>query len=153
VSAAVVCGLVVIVTVAVCAASDETEAALDKRVAAFSRQMRCLVCQNETLADSQADLAVDLRREIREQMTAGRSDVEIMQFLTERYGDFVRYRPRLTPKTYPLWFGPFGLLVGVLVTLYRGLTRSPVLAGRRSLSATERKRARRLLNGHEGPSR
>ena len=140
-------------TAAPCAASDETEAALDKRVAAFSRQMRCLVCQNETLADSQADLAVDLRREVRAQMKAGRSDDEITQFLTERYGDFVRYRPPLTPKTYPLWFGPFVLLAGVLITLYRGLTRAPVPAGRRSLSVAERKRAQRLLNGHEDRSR
>jgi cytochrome c-type biogenesis protein CcmH len=152
--AAAVCGFAIVTAVALCASGDETGAALDKRVAAFSRQMRCLVCQNETLADSQADLAVDLRREIREQMKAGRSDDEITQFLTERYGDFIRYRPPLAPKTYPLWFGPFVLLAGVLVTLYRRrVTRSPALTERRSLSDTERKRARRLLHGHEGPSR
>jgi cytochrome c-type biogenesis protein CcmH len=132
--------------------SDEAEIALDRRVAAFSRQMRCLVCQNETLADSQAELAVDLRREIREQMKAGRSDDEVTQFLTERYGDFVRYRPPLAPKTYLLWFGPFVLLAGVLVTLYRGATRWSAPAGRRPLSPSERKRAQRLLTGHGGAS-
>ena len=93
---------------------DDADAELEKRVHAFSQQVRCLVCQNETLADSRAELAVDLRREIREQMKAGRSDEEITAFLTERYGDFVLYRPPLKPSTYPLWFGPFVLLAGGL---------------------------------------
>jgi cytochrome c-type biogenesis protein CcmH len=129
------------------ASGDETAAAMDKRLADFSRQLRCLVCQNETLADSQADLAVDLRREIRDQMTAARSDDQIMRFLTDRYGDFVRYRPAFTPKTYPLWLGPFILLAGVLVALLRGLTRSPFPDERPPLSSAERTRARRLLEG------
>lgn len=145
-------GLLITTGMASAASNDEAEAALDQRVAALSRQLRCLVCQNETLADSQADLAVDLRREIRDQMRAGRSDNEITQFLTDRYGDFVRYRPRLAPQTYPLWFGPFVLLAGVLVTLYRGVLRRPVSTDRRSVSETERKRIRRLLNeGEERP--
>jgi cytochrome c-type biogenesis protein CcmH len=135
--------------VAVHASSADADAALDKRVAAFSRQMRCLVCQNETLADSQADLAVDLRREIREQMKAGRSDDEITAFLTERYGDFIRYRPPLTRRTYALWFGPFILLAGVLVALSRRATRVPALASRSSLSSSDRKRARRILEERE----
>jgi cytochrome c-type biogenesis protein CcmH len=105
------------------ASSDGAEAALDKRLAAFSKLMRCLVCQNETLADSQAELAVDLRREIRAQMQAGRSDAEITRFLTDRYGDFVRYQPPLTVRTYPLWFGPFVLLAGALAALYRSVRK------------------------------
>jgi cytochrome c-type biogenesis protein CcmH len=103
------------------ASSHAAEAALDKRLAAFSRLMRCLVCQNETLADSQAELAVDLRREIRAQMQSGRSDDEITRFLTDRYGDFVRYQPPLTLRTYPLWFGPFILLAGALAAFYRSV--------------------------------
>ena len=71
-----------------------------------------MVCQNETLSDSQAGLAEDLRREIREQIKAGKSDKEIIAFLTGRYGQFILYRPRVTPTTYLLWFGPFVLLVG-----------------------------------------
>ncbi len=83
---------------------------LEKRLLALSQELRCLVCQNETLAESRAGLAEDLRREIREQMKAGKSDQEIIAFLTARYGDFVLYRPRVTPTTYLLWFGPFVLL-------------------------------------------
>jgi cytochrome c-type biogenesis protein CcmH len=102
-------------------ASDNRE--LEKRVMALSRQLRCLVCQNETLADSQAELAADLRKQIREQMKAGRNDKEIVAFLTDRYGDFVLYRPPLMPRTYVLWFGPFLLLGGGLFALYRSLKR------------------------------
>jgi len=102
-------------------ASDNRE--LEKRVMALSRQLRCLVCQNETLADSQAELAADLREQIREQMKAGRNDKEIVAFLTDRYGDFVLYRPPLKPRTYVLWLGPFLLLGGGLFALYRSLKR------------------------------
>ena len=126
--------------VALHASSDDAGAALDKRVAAFSTQMRCLVCQNETLADSQADFAVDLRREIRAQMQAGRSDDQITQFLTDRYGDFVRYRPPLTPRTYPLWFGPFILLAGALAAVYRSVPRARTPAAHRSRSSSRRNR-------------
>jgi cytochrome c-type biogenesis protein CcmH len=126
-------------------AVDDPE--LEKRVRAFSRYIRCLVCQNETLADSRAELAVDLRRQIREQMKAGKNDEEITAFLTERYGDFVLYRPPLKPSTYLLWFGPFLLLGGGLFTLYRCLKRRPALIEDRPLSDAERKRARTLLEG------
>src|SRR5262249_60044757 len=85
--------------------------ALEKRVMALSQELRCLVCQNETLADSRADLAVDLRNQIREQMKAGKSDKEVVAFLTDRYGDFVLYNPPVKPRTYLLCFGPFLLLV------------------------------------------
>src|SRR5262249_16558569 len=84
---------------------------LEKRVLALAQELRCLVCQNETLADSRADLAVDLRNQIREQMRAGKSDKEIVAFLTDRYGDFVLYKPPVKPRTYLLCFGPFLLLV------------------------------------------
>ena len=128
---------------------EDTDAELDARVSAFSQQIRCLVCQNETLADSRAELAADLRREIREQMKAGRSDEQITAFLTERYGDFVLYRPALKPVTYPLWFGPFVLLGGGLFALYRRLTRWPALSDVRPRSAGERKRARHLLQASD----
>jgi cytochrome c-type biogenesis protein CcmH len=97
--------------------------ALEKRVMEFSREVRCLVCQNETLADSRAELAVDLRQQIREQMKAGRSDAEITTFLTDRYGDFVLYRPPLKPNSYVLWFGPFALLGAGLFAMHRALKR------------------------------
>jgi cytochrome c-type biogenesis protein CcmH len=126
-------------------ADDNAGGALTARVQAFAQQIRCLVCQNETLAESQAELAVDLRREIREQMAAGRSDAQIVAFLTERYGDFVLYRPPLKRSTYLLWFGPFVLLGGGLIALRRGVLRQPVRPEVRPLSPDERKRARQLL--------
>ena len=131
--------------VAAQARPENADAELQRRVYAFSQQVRCLVCQNETLADSRADLAADLRREIREQMKAGKSDEQITAFLTERYGDFVLYRPPLKPTTYPLWFGPFVLLAGGLFALYRSLKHWPRLPDVQPLTAGERRQARQLL--------
>src|SRR6266540_4553149 len=96
---------------------------LEKRLTTLAKELRCLVCQNETLADSQADLAEDLRRQIREQMKAGKSDQEIISFLTQRYGDFVLYKPPVKSTTYLLWFGPFVLLLMGIAVLYRYLKR------------------------------
>ena len=118
---------------------------LEKRVMALSEQLRCLVCQNETLAGSHAELAVDLRQQIREQMKAGKSDKEIVAFLTERYGDFVLYNPRLTARTYLLWFGPFILLGGGLVAFYSYIRRRRELITEQPLSPEDRKRAEDLL--------
>src|SRR5687768_13318885 len=84
---------------------------LEQRVRALAEELRCLVCQNQTLADSNADLAVDLRREIREKMRAGMSDKAVTDYLVTRYGDFVLYRPPFKPTTLLLWLGPFLLLV------------------------------------------
>ena len=81
---------------------------------ALAEELRCLVCQNQTLADSHADLAVDLRQEIRELMQKGQSDEEVKRYLVARYGDFVLYRPPLKSSTWLLWFGPAVLLVGGL---------------------------------------
>ena len=124
---------------------EDVDAELETRVYVFSQQMRCLVCQNETLADSRADLAVDLRSEIREQMKAGKSDEQITAFLTDRYGDFVLYRPPLKPSTYLLWFGPFVLLAGGLAALYRSLKHWPTLPDVQPLTPAERRRVRQLL--------
>jgi cytochrome c-type biogenesis protein CcmH len=118
---------------------------IEQRVMTLSQQLRCLVCQNETIADSHADLAVDLRQQIREQMIAGRSDAQISTFLTDRYGDFVLYRPRVTPKTYALWFGPFLLLAGGLYGLYVYVKRWPSSSKLRTLSAEDHRRAKKVL--------
>src|SRR5687768_15229178 len=123
--------------------ADDPE--LEKRVLNLSEELRCLVCQNEMLAASQADLAVDLRREIREQMKAGKSDKEIIAFLTARYGQFVLYRPPVQPTTYLLWFGPFALLVIGLGVLYRYLKQRRDLTNQQPLSPEERRRAEELL--------
>ncbi|MBI4292494.1 MAG: cytochrome c-type biogenesis protein CcmH [Betaproteobacteria bacterium] len=110
---------------------------VEKRVAAISEELRCLVCQNESLSASRADLAVDLRRQIREQIKAGRSDAEIMEYMVARYGDFVRYRPPLKGTTVLLWFGPFLLLIGGVATLLAYLRRRRRLVLDAPLSAEE----------------
>ena len=111
----------------------------------LTEQLRCLVCQNETLADSRADLAEDLRKQIREQMKAGKSDQEIIAFLTQRYGDFVLYKPPVKSTTYLLWFGPFVLLILGTFVLYRFLQQRRRIIQERPLTADERKRAEEIL--------
>jgi cytochrome c-type biogenesis protein CcmH len=118
---------------------------LEARVMNLSRELRCLVCQNETLSESRADLAVDLRNQIREQMKAGKTDEEIIAFLTARYGDFVLYRPRVRPTTYLLWFGPFVLLIAGMALLFRYVKKRRELIFEQPLSAEEHRRAEALL--------
>jgi cytochrome c-type biogenesis protein CcmH len=120
---------------------------IDQRMQALTQQLRCLVCQNETLADSRADLAEDLRKEIREQMKAGKSDQEIIAFLTQRYGDFVLYKPPVKPTTYLLWFFPFVLLLGGIALLYWYVQRRREIIQDQPLTAAEHKRAEELLRG------
>ena len=111
---------------AVCgrALAIDTEAAfadpvLQHRYEAINRELRCLVCQNQTIADSNATLAQDLRREVREMIAAGKSDDEIRDFMIERYGDFVLYRPRMTAQNFLLWAAPALLLLGGAVAVVR----------------------------------
>jgi len=124
-------------------ASDDP--VLEQRLTRLSQELRCLVCQNETLADSRADLAEDLRREIREQMRAGKSDKEIIDFLTARYGQFILYKPQVTPTTYLLWFGPFVLLLAGLAVLFRYIKQRRDLIPEKPLTVEERRRAEELL--------
>ena len=88
------------------AAPNAEDPLIEQRMNTLAEDLRCLVCQNESLAGSHAELAEDLRREIRAQMKAGKSDPEVIDYLTERYGDFVLYRPPFKPVTYLLWLGP-----------------------------------------------
>jgi len=99
------------------AAFDEPQ--LQARYQNLTQQLRCLVCQNETIADSQADLAADLRRELRTQIAAGKSDDEILKFMTDRYGAFVLYKPPFEARTLLLWIGPAILLLGGLAIAIR----------------------------------
>jgi cytochrome c-type biogenesis protein CcmH len=110
--------------------AQETSAdpALEKRVLAIAAELRCLVCQNETIAASHADLAVDLRNQVREMLRQGRSEREILDYMTARYGDFVLYRPPVKATTALLWFGPAVLLVGGLLALWLVLRRRASLA-------------------------
>lgn len=147
----IACG-VLLAVLAWPAAANEAQPTLNDPVAAkreveLAKQLRCLVCQNETIADSRAGLAVDLRNKLREQMAAGKSDEEIIAFMTERYGDFVLYRPPLKATTVLLWVGPFLLLaIGILIG-WRAVRARARTARPGPLSAAERERAERLLRG------
>ncbi|AEC20376.1 cytochrome C biogenesis protein [Pusillimonas sp. T7-7] len=120
-------------------------AATEKRMLNIAAELRCLVCQNESIAASRADLAVDLRQQIREQIQAGKSDTEIRTYMVDRYGDFVLYRTPLKATTLLLWFGPMLLLAFGLLVLATTLRRRKNSVADASLSDDERKRAQALL--------
>lgn len=118
----------------------------EKRMVSISEELRCLVCQNESLAGSRADLAMDLKREIRTLIQSGKSDTEIMDFMVSRYGDFVRYRPPVNPVTWLLWFGPFVLLVGAVFVLVRMVRASQRGTPPQALDEAQRAKAQSLLH-------
>jgi cytochrome c-type biogenesis protein CcmH len=118
---------------------------VEQRLAKLSHELRCLQCQNQTLAESPSSIAADLRREIREQIQAGKTDKEIVAFLTQRYGDFILYRPRVTPMTYLLWFGPFVVLIAGLIMLFRYVKQRRDAITDQPLTAEERRRAEEML--------
>ena len=126
------------------AAPAADDPVLERRVQDLSAELRCLVCQNESLAGSRAPLAVDLRNQIRERMRQGETDQQIVDYLVSRYGDFVLYRPPLKATTLLLWLGPLLLLVAGFAVLIRRLTR-PRTASVVELSDSEREQARALL--------
>lgn len=127
------------------AENPEIEARLNR----LAEDLRCLVCQNESLAGSRADLAEDLRREIREQMRQGKSDQEVIQYLTDRYGDFVLYRPPVKPVTYLLWGAPVLFLLIGGTAWYVVLRRRRALQAEQTVSPDELQRAARLLESEE----
>ena len=120
---------------------------LEKRLIELSENLRCLVCQNESLAGSRADFANDLRREIREQMKANKRDEEIVNFLVARYGDFVLYNPPFKPTTVLLWLGPVLLFLGAILTLilYLRRRRSLVSEEPQQLSESQQLQAETLI--------
>jgi cytochrome c-type biogenesis protein CcmH len=123
---------------------------LEKRTAALAHELRCLVCQNQTLADSNAPLAVDLRNQIRERMREGASERDIIAFMVERYGDFVLYRPPWKATTLLLWLGPTLLMLGGLAALYYRIARRRREDAGPGLSGAERARATALLSDDTG---
>jgi cytochrome c-type biogenesis protein CcmH len=119
------------------AAPLAADTALEARLLRITAELRCLVCQNQTIADSQSGLADDLRREVREQLQRGASDEQVVQFMTDRYGDFVRYRPPFKVTTALLWVGPAALLVIGLGSLGLVLRRRSQLAPERFEADTD----------------
>ncbi len=129
---------------------------LEARARALGQQLRCLVCQNQSIDDSDAPLAADIRRLVREQLLAGKSDQEIKDYLVARFGEFILLKPPFTPRTWILWFGPFVVfaLGGLLVYVYlrRSRERDLDAADGESLSPEELEKLARLL-GEEGAAR
>lgn len=125
---------------------------LEARLNILAKELRCLVCQNETLAESRADLALDLRREVREKMRQGLTDAQIKTYLTQRYGDFVLYRPPVKGTTWLLWFGPFLLLIAAIGGLTYFLKRRRTVLTEIPLSAEEAARLKTLLHAEKNPT-
>lgn len=123
-----------------------------ERFQTLTAELRCLVCQNQSLADSNADLAVDMRREILAMIERGDSDAQIVGFLVERYGDFVRYRPPVKASTLLLWYGPFALLLGGLIVIVV-LIRRKRSSAPAPLSDADRSRLAALLKTQQDRDR
>ena len=115
---------------------------LEKRVQAISEELRCLVCQNQTIADSHADLAIDLKNQVRDMLAQGKSNKEVTDYMVQRYGDFVLYRPPVKSTTWLLWFGPFLLMIGGIGFLFLKLKNRQPSA---ELPEAEMQRAAELL--------
>jgi len=124
---------------------------LEKRMLRLTEELRCLVCQNQTLADSHADLAIDLKNQVREKLASGMSEQEVIDYMVQRYGDFVLYRPRLFGATWVLWFGPLLLLLGGLGALVLKLSRRKAEAAP-AMSEQDRARAAAMLDSDESES-
>ena len=140
------CSLTVLAGEAVPLAEDPV---VEQRMLIITEELRCLVCQNESLAASRADLAQDLRREVRELIKANKTNQEIRDYLVARYGDFVLYRPAFKPLNYLLWFGPFLLLLGAFVVLLRLVRRNQRSAAPAPLDPAQREKAQTLLQDPE----
>ena len=130
-----------------------TDPALEQRVNRLAAELRCLVCQNQSLADSHADLAIDLKNQVREQLRSGRSEQEVIGYMTERYGDFVLYRPPVKATTVLLWAGPLlFLLIGALVA-WRHLAQARRADPAPPLDPQSAQRAAELLEPAASPPR
>ena len=123
---------------------------LEKKVITLSNELRCLVCQNQTIADSNAELAVDLRNQVRKQISEGKSDREILDYMVQRYGEFVLYRPPLSYKTIFLWAGPFALLLIAMFILVQQIRLRHKRLASEEFDQTDLSRARKLLDSAPG---
>lgn len=132
------------------AVPTELDRVQQKRAVDLSEHLRCLVCQNQTIADSNAELAQDLRRQVREQIAQGRTDAEIVAFMVQRYGDFVLYNPPLKSTTLLLWFGPGVLLLAGIAALIRNVRLRKRPAEPAGMSEEQKTRAGELLDGSAG---
>ena len=138
------------IVVAGTAAPAADDPALERRVQALAGELRCLVCQNQSLADSYADLAIDLKNQVREKLRQGASEQDVIAFMVERYGDFVLYRPPVKAATLLLWFGSMLLFVTGIGALFIRLRRRGSVESGAELNAEERARLATLLDSGTG---
>jgi cytochrome c-type biogenesis protein CcmH len=135
---------------------EHPDPVVEERLKNLAEELRCLVCQNQTIADSNAPLALDLRNQIRTQVAQGRNDDQIREYMVQRYGDFVLYKPPLRATTVLLWAGPFALLLAGIVFLVVRVRRAPAAKGEPAPMASGSKAPRadieRLLDGEDPPS-
>ena len=124
--------------------ADDPE--LEKIVNEISEELRCLVCQNQTIADSHAGLAVDLKNQVRDMVREGKSEKDILDYMVARYGNFVRYKPPVEPQTYLLWVGPFLLLAGGLIILVVNLKKRKTMVVDTPLSNEEHQKLESILH-------
>jgi len=143
----VVCGLMGLSVAALAkeAAPLAADPELEEKVNAITSELRCLVCQNQTIADSHAELAIDLKNQVRDMVRNGKTRDDVVDYMVKRYGDFVRYRPAMKPTTYLLWVGPFLLLIGGLVLLTLNLRRRKSIVIDQPLSAEEHQKLDQIL--------
>lgn len=146
--------LILLLAVSVAQAKEATPMAadpeLEKKVNTVSEELRCLVCQNQTISDSHAALAVDLKNQVREMLADGKTEAEVIDYMVERYGDFVRYRPPVKPTTMLLWAGPFLLLIVGGAFLFVNLKRRQARAAAEStLSEEESKKVESLMQAEK----
>lgn len=125
---------------------------LEKKVNAIAAELRCLVCQNQTIADSHAELAIDLKEQVREMVRQGKTRDDVVDYMVQRYGDFVRYRPPVKPTTYLLWAGPFLLLAGGLIILVVNLRKRKELVTEAPLSEEEHQKLESILHSKDKTS-
>ena len=130
-------------------AQTAPDPALDARVRALSAELRCLVCQNQTVADSDSGVARDMRDQVRTQLAAGKSEAEVKTYMTDRFGDFVLYNPPFKATTVVLWAGPFAVLLLAGFLLIRRLRKSSVAHAPAVLTDEDRNRARAMLNSKD----
>ena len=125
---------------------------MEKKVNEIAAELRCLVCQNQTIADSHAELAIDLKNQVREMVKQGKTRDDVVDYMVQRYGDFVRYRPPVKPTTYLLWVGPFLLLAGGLIILVVNLRKRKELVTDAPLSEEEHQKLESILHSENKAS-
>jgi len=147
--AIVVAGLLLSLSIHASEAQPVGDPAIEARVNKIAEDLRCLTCMGQSIADSHSDFSTDMRREIRDMLTKGKSDQDVMDFMVQRYGDFVLYKPPVKTSTWLLWGGPFVLLIVALAVLLAKLRKRDKQIPAAELTSQEHDAAAKLLAGED----